>query len=70
MAGKIPYPAVDPTSLLMTLESGQKVQKPNIHCLDSRNVSPSAGAGLIIKCTVDDRSYYTYIHSYAIMWKC
>jgi len=28
MAGKIPYPAVDPTSLLNMLESGQRLEKP------------------------------------------
>ena len=29
MAGKIPYPAVDPTSLLKMLESGQRLEKPH-----------------------------------------
>ena len=29
MAGKIPYPALDPTSLLKLLESGQRLEKPS-----------------------------------------
>ena len=28
MAGKIPYPAVDPMSLLKMLEGGQRLEKP------------------------------------------
>ena len=28
MAGKIPYPALDPTSLLKMLESAQRLEKP------------------------------------------
>jgi len=28
IAGKISYPAVDPTSLLKMLESGQRLEKP------------------------------------------
>jgi len=28
MAGRTPYPAVDPTSLLKMLESGQRLEKP------------------------------------------
>ena len=28
MAGKIPYPALDPTSVVKMLESGQRLEKP------------------------------------------
>ena len=31
--GKIPYPAVDPTSLMKLLENGQRLEKPsNVAC--------------------------------------